>query len=334
MQLRYVMVMVAASSLLACGATTEPGSSIRPQSATEGIGGDDDPIPTTCSMYACGPHTSAMCDDAGATTILGVQRADGTPMRLYGEGDRLVGVLLGASAGRVEHAQLIGTRIAFRIDGGTQEARIDQVIAAASPLAEHYWVGAQSGIETYVFSFLEQTAAGRAREAVRVVAFGGDVYDPVTKRIAPGAPPTPPIFGCESRPLFKLHLLGHTTAGSSRLGLVIPSTKRQAMLNALTMNACGSGVTFDPDDAAITLRESQSLLPPSSPYLVPPVSFEAIWRDTGAVCLGTPRGTSGAASAARLREIALACGAAPPACSRAMLDDWAHHGDVLTGNPP
>jgi hypothetical protein len=332
-----VITLVVATLQPACAARGQPPGSGTPRSASDlEAGDDDDPVHTRCPAQKCGTHTALMCEDRSheVATIVAVRAADGRPMRLVADVDRLVGVQI-SGALIADHRALEGTVIAWSAGGIHQDVRIDRVTLASDPAAEHYWVGAQDGMETYDFSYTVQTPGGPQTEAVRAVAFGGDHYDPMTQRITASSSTDDPVIGCKPGPLHKLHLLGHTTAASTRLGIRIRDVKQQAMLNALTMNACGTGRTFGTPGDPITLSESQSLLPPSSAYQVHPASIEAIWGPNGAVCLDTPRHTSGTTSATRLHEIAAACGpATPPRCTDAIRNSWTDHGDVLTGNPP
>ena len=169
---------------------------------------------------------------------------------------------------------------------------------------------------------------------VRAIVFTGDNYDPVTKQITLG-PATRGWMNlaCRKSAPYKMHLIGHTTAAWARLGIWTPIDKRRAMLNAWTMNACGTGAAFTTQGTPITLTESQFLLPAASPYQVAPVTTEAIWGPDGAVCLDTPRVPSGTTLAQQTANIKAECQTELPSCS-AMLVTWTNSGSVLTGTPP
>lgn len=294
-----------------------------------------------CMPNMCGSHSQAMLEcsyfwelsadgvpnDRGVR-IVAAQRSDGTAMRIIADGDRLRGVHPVTGVALADHAQLTGTVIVLLMGSATRTITIEQVVN------EKYFVGTQPRVEAYDLAYTAETGSGPAQH-VRVVAFTGDRYDPLTKLITVG-PSTTGWFNlaCKNTSLYRQHLLGHTQAAQALLGIAIPVAKCQTMLNALTGNACGTGRTWSNDADPITLSESQQLIPPTSPYQVPAVTAEAIWTSEGAACMNIPRLASTPAEVTEtLAWMANECGAPIPACSPAMLASWQRYGDVVTGNP-
>jgi hypothetical protein len=177
-------------------------------------------------------------------------------------------------------------------------------------------------------------ASGPATTTVRTIVFTGDDYDPVTGHVHIGDPAAGWMnFACLHSAPYKMHMLGHTSAASIRLGIQTTIAKRQALWNALTGNVCDLALTWSSPSQPITMDESQSLLPVTSPYQAPSASNESIWTANGAACLDMPRmATSEAARQDILDSIAAYCGRRLPSCS-AMLAQWTLWGTVLTGNP-
>jgi len=282
--------------------------------------------------------------------ISSVERYDGTAMRLIAEGDRLRGVHPVTNAPLADHQALLNTRITVSVDGLLYRIRIGYVTSSSTSLPqddhEHFWVGARTAVEAYEFYYTPLSDPNRRETplcmpladdpenpGIRAIVFTGDNYDPVTKKITLGAATSGWMnIACHKSAPYKMHLIGHTTAASSRLGIWTTLDKRQAMLNAWTMNACGTGTAFTIQGTPITLTESQFLLPATSPFQMAPVATEAIWGPKGAVCLDTPRVPSGTTLEEQLANIQDECGLVLPSCS-SMLTTWTSSGSVLTGTP-
>jgi hypothetical protein len=281
--------------------------------------------------------------------IASVEKYDGTAMRLIADGDRLRGIHPVTNAALADHKALENTRITVSVGGLLYRIRIGYVTSSStSPPAddhEHFWVGTRSAVEAYDFYYTPLSDPNRRETplctplandpenpGIRAIVFTGDNYDPVTKKITLGAVTNGWMnIACQKSAPYKMHLIGHTTAAQARLGIKTSLDKRQAMLNAWTMNACGTGTAFTIQGTPITLTESQFLLPAGSPYLMAPVSTEAIWGPDGAVCLDTPRVPSGTTLDDQLANIQDECGVLP-SCSP-MPATWTSAGSVLTGIP-
>jgi hypothetical protein len=288
--------------------------------------GDLNPMLLDCAYFSRLSSTG-LPNDHGVK-IVSVVRADGTAMRLIAELDRLRGVHPVTGAALADHEALVGTVITVSVADSLQHIVIDRVTAQGA----HFWVGAQSSIETYDLSYTVPGVSGPPVTMLRVIAFTGDSYDPISKQVTIGTRGWI-NFACPGSITAKMHLIGHTSAAAQRLGITTTLAKRQSVLNAFTMNACGTGVVFTSASEPITLSESQHLLPPTSPLQAPRVTVEAIWGPDGAVCLDVPRLANSAAMVGVMANaIEAECGAALPSCS-ALIADWPAYGSALTGNP-
>lgn len=294
-----------------------------------------------CMPNVCGTHSQALLECTyfwelsanGLPNDLGVhivaaQRADGTAMRIIAEGDRLRGVHPVTGAALADHAQLEGTVIIVMTGTSTRTITIERVVN------EQFFVGSQPAVEAYGLAYTP--AEGGAPLHVRVIAFTGDRYDPLTKLVTVGPSTDGWInFACRNTTRYRQHLIGYTEAAQSKLGITTTLSQRQAMFNALSGNACGTGRTWTDDAEPLTLSEQKMMLPPTSPYQVAPATYEAIWNADGAVCMNTPRlATTPAMVTETLSWMANECGAPIPACTSGMLARWPRYGDVVTGNPP
>jgi hypothetical protein len=268
-------------------------------------------------------------------------------------GDRLRGVT--AAGNIVEHTALVGTRIGISAKVEDQLKQYEIIIGGVAPIVtsggagpeEWFWVGAQRPIEAYDFVYTPIGTEERRPlcaevdgnpSRLRGLVFGGDLYDPRTKAITTG-PETGGWFNiaCLESAIYKMHKIGYTSAAQDRLGIVTTIEQRRAMLNAWTANVCGTGQPFTQPGELITLRESLDLLPPGNGYLDPldpakTQSIEAIWDETGAVCMNTARLDEDDNKI--YQKIRTACGGKLPESCDGKVDNWAAHGLVLTGNPP
>lgn len=300
------------------------------------IKGNDRCMPNVCgtrsqALFECTYFwelsSNGQPNDVGVH-IVAAQRSDGTSMKIVAVGDRLSGVHPVTGAPLADHAQLQGTVIIVMAGVSTRTITIERVVN------ERFFVAGQPNVEAYELAYTSET--GGAPLHVRVVAFTGDRYDPLSKLITVGPSTSGWInFACKNTTPYRQHLLGYTEAAQSKLGITTTLSQRQGVLNALSGNACGTGRTWTNDAEPITLSESKLMLPPTSPYQVAPATYEAIWNADGAVCMNIPRlATTPAMVNETLGWMANECGAPIPACTSAMLTSWPLFGDAVTGNPP
>jgi hypothetical protein len=317
-----------------------------PQCPQDDCGNGNSPV--IAGVYFWMLSSFGLGNDQGVK-ITSVERADGLPMRLIAEGDRLRGVDPRTSTPIADHQDLLNTKITVSVNGALYKIRIGYVTSSSpSPGGdhEHFWVGVSPPpVEAYEFYYTplndshQETGLCKSinndpdNPDIRAIVFTGDNYDPVTKKITLGAATNGWMnIACQKSAPYKMHLIGYTTAASARLGIMTSLEERRAMLNAWTMNACGTGTAFTTQGTPITLTESHFLLPAGSPYQVAPVATEAIWGPDGAVCLDTPRVPSGTTLAEQTTRIEDECGRVLRSCS-SMLATWPSSGSVLTGTP-
>jgi ADYC domain len=215
-----------------------------------------------------------------------------------------------------------------------------------------FWVGDKRMIETYDFHYtpISDSTPPDSKfpspalcsegdndpSKITAIVFGGDLYDPVTKKITVGSM-TDGWFNiaCADSAIYKMHRIGYTSAAQRWLqnppfNITTSITQRRAMLNAWTANVCGDGTSFTEQGEQITLREKVVGFN-ISPYNDTPMSYEAIWNEHGAFCLNVPR---------RYEDVPDLCTKVqntcvpPPPCDAALINEWESHGDVLTGNRP
>lgn len=354
MQAMRSWVCLAAAVVGAC-ASPDPGVGVAYYLPTDeeepcpanGCGGNS---PVIDGVYFWRLHFGGKANPEGVR-ITSITAPNGGPMNLeLVQGDRLRGGI--GTFGYVEHTALIGTkiRVSMKVKGQLRDYEIlIKGVAPSVPIGvalpqEWFWVKAPLAIEAYDFYYrplfgpdqrLERPLCSEADgdpTMLRALVFGGDIYHPVTKRIEVGLVTEGWMnIACADSATYKMHKIGHTTAAGGRLGIATSVAQRRAMLNAWTSNVCGTGDAFTKQGERIKLRESFDMLLPGSAYLDPldeaqTESIEAIWSETGAVCLNTHRldGTPD--------EFDIPCREALPSCDE-WLGNWTAHGHVVTGNP-
>lgn len=124
-------------------------------------------------------------------------------------------------------------------------------------------------------------------------------------------------IACAGTALAKLHLTRHTQASQ-----IIETTRSepQSMLTMMfTAGVCGDGTSFSLHRQPLLWGDARGI----TRFPSPPRSIEAIWNDTGAVCLDTSQKSELASGiAARCHR---------PTCDRATTP--AGRGHVISANP-
>jgi hypothetical protein len=137
------------------------------------------------------------------------------------------------------------------------------------------------------------------------IAFSGDHYDASAKTVtSTGEGSSLFNLACAGAAPAKMHLMRHTDAGSyvaapdrfhPRQDYPTKIAQRQAMLKMFTADYCGTGRSFTVDGQPLSYgdRKHWYLDTPtilSGGVLAPSGStMEALWNETGAVCLDMPR---------------------------------------------
>jgi hypothetical protein len=348
--MRRTLLKLALLAIVSSCSSPEPEESLLTAAL---VGGDEE-----CTPSRCGNSNSPVVDgvlfwvlnalhqpNPQGVKIVHVWRSDGEPMHLTtaAPGDRLIGyhpITGEAAAGTA----LKNTRIELDVQGTPYEIRIDDV--SPSWGGDKLWVSADK-VETYLFRYSPSVpydprnsrplctpeVDSETAPEIRAIVFRRDLYDPTTKAL---------YFenedwfnvACSGGAPYKMHMIGYTQVAQGRLNNSATSTTpaaRQAMFNAFTMNACGTGEAFTVHGEPLTLSESLDMLPATDPYRATmTVSSEAIWGPGGAVCLDTPRLANHRGHENIRDEIEIECGRAIPRCDRFA---WPGSGHVKTGNP-
>jgi hypothetical protein len=318
------------------------------------------PVPDPCDGPNCGgvngpvmnglPFSDIASDgtpNSAGLAIAGVFRAsDNTPMKLIAINDMLLGIDPWTGLTLAAGIDLIGTRIITTLKGKPYEITISYV-SPTGVIDERFWVGSYDRVEAYEFMYkpvgsvehpkplCTYDSTDPSSASVRAIAFTGDRYDPDSKAVTVGPKTDGWInIACKFGAPYKLHLLGHTTAATARIGIYAPVAKRRTLLLAVSMTACGAGESFTVQGTHITLSESQNLLPAASPFQLPPALYEAIWTTDGVRCMNWHRRAKSAEDYKVIRaNIESTCGRVIPECKATDFGMWKTVGSVITGVP-
>lgn len=181
------------------------------------------------------------------------------------------------------------------------------------------------------------------------IIFEGELYKDDTKqRYVPLASEGWFNVACMGSAVAKEFMMRHTQVSKPPIDNTSPA-ERQALMNAWTANYCGDGVSFTKTGEPLRMRDNKKWIHPASGWsweydighepdgeLPQLVSYEAIWNETGAVCLNTPRREDKEADiydtiVAHCEEV----GHPLPTCSDDGLAPigWESQGHILTANP-
>lgn len=297
--------------------------------------GDDDELRTLgyddCPRWRCGYNTTEVNGKSLQELHLGgAPNADGVELvgflppsglllnwTLETEGDALVarGGLLGNSTRR--GAGLIGSILLIRTDSSVVVpvliAGYEEVDSWASGAAPHpayalvYPDLAQPLLQQSVCkgSLLDPLMAS-------VVVLAGERYDLDTKTVIPNQTGWITL-ACAGSAAAKMALLGYGPHANFD-GQTAPSSpaQRQATLKMITADYCGDGHTYTEDGTPIIWEnQAGTVVPEANADLSAP---EAIWTQSGALCLDTPRVVDRSEVSCTL-----------PSCDSVSLDDgeWA-----------
>lgn len=252
-------------------------------------------------------------------------------LRLGAPGDRWRAVVKASPAVVYEHLDL--REVTFTVQRGWKQFQVR--IADVFPDHQPFWAKPTTddpgNIETYDLRFTPLNDPAEPREEhflcshptgdpgeLYAIVFGGDIYDATTKRITIGGDAAGWFnIACFMGAPWKMHVAGHTGVANFRLGIDTSLDKRRAMLNAWTMNACGTGTAFTHPGEPITMHEQPEVFIDGLDYLKESNDHEAIWGPNGALCLDAPRLWE---EDAEIRsKIQAECGGRlPPSCSTTL----------------
>ncbi|MFN0247321.1 MAG: ADYC domain-containing protein, partial [Kofleriaceae bacterium] len=92
-------------------------------------------------------------------------------------------------------------------------------------------------------------------------------------------------IGCAGSALAKMHLTGHTKAGSSIIGRTSTLDERTAFLKMLSADYCGTGESYTVAGTRLHYRDRYGYMDTAQVGEV----IEAMWGPRGAICTNTPR---------------------------------------------
>jgi hypothetical protein len=161
---------------------------------------------------------------------------------------------------------------------------------------------------------LDPTTAAPERIDGKVIVFRGDRYKDRGYAVSDEPATTWVNLACAGTAIAKLHLLRHTAASrrpaaTSADRRTTTLAQRQAILRMLTADYCGVGHPFTVEGHPLSYRFHQAWGPlHDAGFDVRTASIDALWKDTGAVCVGTPRLSDRERRDALLRRIEARCG--------------------------
>ena len=202
---------------------------------------------------------------------------------LEGYGAGVAGRPLEPGAPRLEGAALVGLVLVLR-----DSANRRYTVHVAATNATIFWAQPHGSVRTYALTYAPEGASASqplcTAGANEAILFQGDRYDSQRKTIvATGAAAKGWVnIGCAGTSIAKLYLTRHTQA--SQQILTTPG-ERQSMLKMFTADVCGDGTSFTVPGQRLLWADAKGI----TTFASPAATVEAIWNESGAVCLNTPR---------------------------------------------
>ena len=151
-----------------------------------------------------------------------------------------------------------------------------------------FWANPQGSVRTYVLTYAPASSSDRRPLCTtgvnEAILFAGDRYDALAKTVVATSPEASGWINiaCAGTALAKLYLTRHTEASQI---VVTTRGERQSMLKMFTADVCGDGTSFTVHGQPLLWADAKGI----TKFASAPASIEAIWKDTGAVCLDTFR---------------------------------------------
>jgi len=220
--------------------------------------------------------------NAAGFSVLGAHKG-AVRYTLEGYGAGVAGRPLEPGAPRLEGAALVGLVLDLR-----DSANRRYTVHVAATNATIFWAEPQGSVRTYALTYAPEGASTSqplcTAGANEAILFQGDRYDSQRKTIvATGAAANGWVnIGCAGTSIAKLYLTRHTQA--SQHILTTPG-ERQSMLKMFTADVCGDGTSFTVPGQPLLWADAKGI----TTFASPAAKIEAIWNESGAVCLNTPR---------------------------------------------
>lgn len=220
--------------------------------------------------------------NAAGFAVVGIRKGN-TPYDLEVKGSTLTAHPRTANGSPLTGAALVGLVLDLRDASG--DAYALQFAAAG---ATTYWAGSPDVVPVYSLTYTgavqhmpQPLCTAGLNEAI---LFTGDRYDAARKTVtATGAPTEGWVnIACAATALAKLYLVRHTEASQQ-----VPTTRaeRQAMLKMFTADVCGDGTSFTVHGQPLLWADAKGI----TRFGATPDAHEAVWNETGAVCMDQPR---------------------------------------------
>lgn len=329
--MKPIFVFPLLSAVVACSAVED-----RPEAAAI------ERAPIRCPAWGCGTNSATLgdgllfdeLDSSGRENRTGLRivsayLASGAPVKVRVSRHALVAV--GADGTVHSDYALVGATIVLKhAVRGIYELRITAVHlqhlmfwSGPEEFVPFYEIKARhDGSPTQKFEYvckqdLLTTEPWWAQVAHSALVFQGDYYDPDAKTVTAVSDVAPLDsdsrfnVACAGTAPAKMHLTRHTRAGGidGRGALAYPTTisERQAMLKMFTADYCGTGTAFTVDGQPLTYSDGRTTFARWDEA----TGIEAVWKESGAVCLNTPR-----LGAAMTPRVVADCGYTLPSCDR------------------
>ena len=238
---------------------------------------------------------SRACVKGRTLSGTGVFGCDAVAPKLNGNSPIIAGAAIDGHAfhelnvtGKPNAAGLVVTAVKGRQIDVRDKSGMAHTILIESVGAVTMGVGAPDKILTYRMTYTnakhptpQPLCTSGSNEAIN---FSGDRYDAVTKTLVATGEATRGWINiaCEGTALSKLFLSRHTEV-SQRVATT--PAERQAMLKMLTGDVCGDGTSFTVPGQPLLWKDAKNV----TMFATTPASIEAVWNDTGAVCMNEPR---------------------------------------------
>jgi hypothetical protein len=288
--------------LVGC-ALDEPSLSVTEQAAKPQPGGGN------CPAYGCGTNSPevegrsfwehnelGLANTEGIRLVRFTKRIGTTdvPYRLDVFGAQILARSLTTSQPVFSGAGVVGMTMTFE-DTNTGETYFVEIVDAETmPM----WAAPPHalGVSTWSYELYYWTPSDSSRRSVcraavtggtqplKAVLFDDDRISPDDLRVV-GETPNWFTIGCAGSALAKLHLTGHTKAGSAIVHRSTTLDQRTTFLKLLTADYCGTGHAFTVANVDLHYKDYSRYMDNSLPSDV----TEAGWGPRGATCVNTPR---------------------------------------------
>jgi hypothetical protein len=217
--------------------------------------------------------------NAAGFAVMGARKG-GVPYSVEATGASIVARPLAAGSPRLEGSALVGLEFDLR-DAADRRYRLRVAATDTTP----FWAEPREGVRTYALTYAAAASEPRPLCTTGIneaILFAGDRYEGLAV-VATGAATSGWInIACARTALAKLYLTRHTEASQR---IVTARAERQAMLKMFSADICGDGTPLTVQGQPLLWADAKGI----TTFAGTPANIEAIWTDSGAVCLDIPR---------------------------------------------